>query len=93
MGTFHAHIDIQSQDCDGRISRSYVASYANAEEALDLHRPTSESYTIVRSGDWICIREVTEEGHRSTELTFCEEHGCDEIKSTYRDHRAEEAGY
>lgn len=106
--TIHAHFNSSSMDCDGQIDRSYVVKARQGEDDLDFHDRivslvvstyalmSQATLQVTRLGDdevrldW---SEPTDEGYRSTEAVICNRDDCDENETTYRDHRAEEAGY
>jgi hypothetical protein len=105
----HAHIVRGSMDCDGQIDRTYIEKPDPDEDPDDFRdrmtglnlpakhhmtAPDGTTFTIdvtftVGGFRWSA---PTEEGWVSYEVQWCEDE-CDLDESTYRDHRAEEAGY
>jgi hypothetical protein len=96
----HVHVSAYSVDCDGPISSEHVANYDVPSELnyyLALGFALGDGSTVEtrldESGLWHAnVWTKTEEGYRSQEIWECEWDGCENRKS-YRDHRAEEAGY
>lgn len=89
----HFHIAIESQDCDGRYDRSYVASYADRTEAVMAFTPSAPPYEHYRTEHFDVIRVTTDEGYVRTELAGCDDPDCWEVAPSYRDHSAEAMGY
>lgn len=102
----HLHYAIESQDCDGRYSKSYTMTPPASEQDDDkftdwtlvqfaMALPTSLDHEgtdikITYRPGWFGFVEPTEEGFRAVEISVC---GCDRTESTQRDHSAEAAGY
>lgn len=93
----HAHVERNSQDCDGRYSQTavYVADDDQTDDAFrqwafDLF---SHGATVSGTGGHnfytFCY---TEEGYLSNDVVFCTEDDTDE-PGTFRDYTAEAAGY
>lgn len=103
--TLHAHVSTESADCDGRYSRSSVELVNSDEEAsdftdLDFQARILSNAVIfhgqtdvkVRPDGFVAV-SPTEEGYVHTEVQWCQEERCQELRSTFRDHSAEAAGY
>jgi hypothetical protein len=97
----HVHHSRYSVDCDGPISQESVANYAGADEEtmyyLTLGFAVSDGSTVETrlddDGHWhAVVWTKTEEGYRTDEIWECEYPECVNRRS-YRDYRAEEAGY
>lgn len=107
----HAHVEWESQDCDGVLSGSYVMKMTDEETSsewgeiefqdrvvaylVNVHA-LSGTLTVSQEDDTPVIEwsESTDEGGRCSRAVFWEDGDCPEPhKSTFRDHRAEVAGY
>lgn len=97
----HAHVSIESRDCDGRYSRTYVVLSTMAGEDEGDFRASvignalayeDDGTTVTFSEDGFTIHETTEEGYNTQEFTWCEDDDAT-APSTFRDHSAEAMGY
>lgn len=103
---FHAHVQTVSRDCDGEYRSGHTTDVMTVEEMLDAHGDylfkkrvaswvvdlnSDGLLTVTEDGlDW---RQSTEEGYRTTDVTWCEDEGCVDQQSYWRDMTAERAGY
>ncbi len=100
----HAHVSIESADCDGRYSRSYIETMTDDERAsmfpdLDFKARVlgnrvsyHEHSKVFVWPEGFDVQMPTDEGYSHSEVRWCTDN-CDESSSTYRDHSAEAAGY
>lgn len=98
----HAHVSKESQDCDGRYSRSYVIvptdgqdDYAFQAMVVGMYMPFDyrhEPVSVEFTSDGFSFSEPTEEGFEATEVEWCSHNDTNE-RGTFRDHSAEAAGY
>jgi len=102
MTELHAHVSIQSRDCDGLYDRSFVlhSEVDGIVEPADefksaiagLYLP-SDSKGWQENHDWgFEWSEPTDEGFSAGELRWCTDDDADE-PNTFRDHTAESMGY
>lgn len=103
--SLHAHVETESQDCDGRYTSGRVEEMTlqeRCDQFGDLHfkervlanvvslHAEQGTLTVTEHGlEW---REQTEEGYRATDVEWCED-DCSEERPWQRDHRAEAMGY
>ena len=98
--TIHAHVSIESADCDGRYSRSYVRmpddwqsdSEFRAETFASVLMYANEFTKVEFTSDGFHHDEFTDEGFIHSEFTWCNDDDTD-VKNTFRDHSAEAMGY
>lgn len=100
---FHAHVESESRDCDGRYSGRWTVGLDNNFDGReDIINYLNEFYVYesgqVEAGNDADGRygweshEPTEEGYRSVWVTYCTDAHCTS-ESEARDHSAEAAGY
>jgi len=98
----HAHVAIESRDCDGRYDRTHVSMAVPGEDffatMMYLYGPGEDydaehgDYTeTFPSGNFNCYQR-TEEGFTYAEVKFCTDDDTDE-RGTFRDYTAESMGY
>jgi hypothetical protein len=105
--TLHAHLDGQSQDCDGRYTRGEVYEQTLEERCdpngwgdlefkqrvlVSVTSVYAEEATVSITPDGFEYHERTDEGYRAAQVRWCED-TCSDTRSWQRDHRAEEMGY
>jgi hypothetical protein len=97
--SIHAHLTIESADCDGRYSRTATVRPVGDESEWDFHAITignvmafSDNGTAEITPDGFTFMTSTDEGFIHTDVTWCED---DDVNtpSTFRDHSAESVGY
>lgn len=95
----HAHITIESSDCDGNYTRTNVLLPEPEEDEWDFRATTIGNVTAYSTHGTLTFNEFGfdfdephEEGYHHTEVRWCDDEDADE-KSTFRDHRAESMGY
>lgn len=96
----HAHVSIESQDCDGRYSRSYILApnpdqdeWGYRAEMIGNALAYADSGTTVQFTEWgFTVNAATDEGYAHTEVTWCTDADTDQ-RGTFRDHTAESMGY
>ncbi len=98
MSIIHAHVEIDSADCDGRYEYGHV-SVADPGESVESFRAymgtlydEEGSTVIVDTPDLFEFHHDTEEGYHHLRIEFCTD-GCEDRPGTFRDHTAEAAGY
>lgn len=104
----HAHVSTASADCDGPMYRDYVAEMNSNERDDDqygdlvfkermlgnrvsFHTEYEVSVTVKAGG--FVTHEQTDEGYRSSDVTWCEDETCDPNAYRQRDVFAERMGY
>lgn len=96
----HAHVHVESADCDGRYTREYTRIAENGQSDADFQAETfaaffmyANQYTKVEFTSYGFVHsEPDEEGYVLSEITWCEDD--DESRpNVFRDHSAEAAGY
>jgi hypothetical protein len=105
MEILHAHVNSYSSDCDGPIERSFIIVTEDTERdglgeltfkervlALQVSFYALAGATVRLTEHGFDYDEPTEEGHRSIEVRWCSDL-CDLEEQSYRDIRAEQAGY
>lgn len=96
----HAHVSVESADCDGRYSRTYVILTAGDQDELEFKKETvgrivyggDNGYIATFTDDGFSYGGPTDEGFENIEVDWCTDDDAD-VKNTYRDHSAEAAGY
>jgi hypothetical protein len=96
----HAHIATEAEDCDGRISRTNILLPDEGQDDWGFRAETignvlnnaDENTTAKFTEAGFMASAPTDEGWTFTEITWCED-DCSDVKSTYRDYRAESMGY
>lgn len=103
----HAHIEVESRDCDGKYEHMWVVVSEDGQDDLAFIQYITGLYAnpyaidseqrvhsaLLGDGDIrMVVTEPTEEGYRSTDITFCHDE-CDTTERGHRDHMAEAAGY
>lgn len=96
----HAHITVESADCDGRYSLAYVYRGPIERGTSDFVSRVMyhvlghfQAGTAKFTEDGFTFRKNTDEGYVHTEVTWCWNDDLDASETTYRDHSAEAAGY
>jgi hypothetical protein len=97
--TLHAHVYVESADCDGRYSRSYVM-VSDAEDEWNVKRDIvghilfggHNGYVATFTDDGFTYGGPTDEGFEHTEIEWCTDDDAD-VKNTFRDFTAESMGY
>ena len=95
----HAHVSIESADCDGRYSQSYILGNTSRDE-WDFKADTignalafaDETATVTFTEFGFTFTHPTDEGYAYSEFTWCNDDDENE-RGTFRDHSAEAAGY
>ena len=100
----HAHVHIDSRDCDGRYERSYVVTPEDGQDMyafqgmvmgwympLD-YRGDDTVITVQMSSRGFDFLEPTDEGYRAVDVTWCTGDDVSE-RGTFRDYTAESMGY
>lgn len=100
----HAHVEAESQDCDGRYLHSYTLDLLDRERQsaygdhefrervlADIVDMTSEGEVRINPAGFH-YGQATEEGYRSVVVGWCDEEDCSRGHLT-RDLSAEKAGY
>ena len=99
----HAHVEIESRDCDGMYSQGYVFEMTTLERDetfpdIAFKDRVVTSIISLHSHGTLNVRpsgvfwyESTEEGYRRADVTWCDD-TCSG-SSWQRDHSAEAAGY
>ena len=106
--TLHAHVSTASSDCDGPMYRSYVSEMNDDERCNDQYGDLEFKQRILGnhvsfhsefgvnvevSAEGFVTHELTDEGYRSADVTWCEDEACDPNAATQRDIFAEQMGY
>lgn len=79
----HAHVSVESHDCDGRYSRTFILESDPGETESDF-----KASIRALCPEWM----PTDEGFVAHEIEWCTDNDTD-TRGTFRDHSAEAAGY
>lgn len=99
--SLHVHVSIESADCDGRYSRSYVITPGTDDKDEWDFRASiignalsyaSAETTAQFTDDGFTVDAPTDEGYSHSEFTWCDDDDANRV-NTFRDHSAEAAGY
>lgn len=96
----HAHVSVESADCDGRYSSAYTLTADEGQDDYDFKvATTGNALGHLEDGSTASFNEFgfdfyrpTEEGFVSSEIRWCDDGDADR-PNTQRDHSAEAAGY
>ena len=100
MTNIHAHVSVNSRDCDGMYDRSHVSMPDEGQDRVSFKFEIWDLYSspenpdaqrVVTEHGFECW-EQTDEGYSNVTVRWCEDDDAD-VPNTFRDHTAESMGY